>query len=228
MRGRNAAVICLLWGASALAPAALLWDNFISTSPGGFDGLSYVSSELDATLPNGSFAADDATFSSPVTVQKIRWAGCNWPQYTYTPEVVILRSDYSTVADYTPATYSVLGTFGQVFAGYTAYNAEVTIPDTVLTAGHYYFGVRLINRNGQTPGPGRNMYLTTGNGTIQGSNMAIVKVPDFGYPNWTPINQFYGAAPTDLPFQLYGLTVPEPTALSALALGALALLRRRH
>jgi len=46
----------------------------------------------------------------------------------------------------------------------------------------------------------------------------------FGYPNWTPSSTVFGS-PYDMNYRLTG--IPEPASLTLLALGGLALLRRR-
>ncbi|MEW6251609.1 MAG: hypothetical protein AB1716_13260 [Planctomycetota bacterium] len=229
MHGSRTAALILLLSAAGVGQAALLWDNFNAAGPGGFDGRYFVTSEQDAVVPSGSGAADDAVFSQPVTLQKLRWAGCYLPQYTYTAKVFILDSGLNeTVYDAQPIT--ILETYGTVFGGYTAFNAEVPLPEITLPAGRYLFGVQLINRTGTGAlGPGRHMILSTGNGTLRGSGMGMVKAADFGYPNWIPISEWYGLGiTTDYAFQVYGDPVPEPASLFVLLAGPLvALLRRR-
>lgn len=223
-------LLLLLVGGAAIAQADLLWNNFLTPNPavdGGFDRQSYFSSERNAAVPD-TWTTDDAVFTHDVIIQGIKWAGARDPRFAYTAEVIILKEESQS---YTPLTgfplaipsYQVTGTFGN-FYGFQTYNGYVDLPDTPLSAGHYYFGVRLVSGpTGQ--GDGRNVALTTGNGQINGLTMGLVRPGPPPYYDWIFINQYPGESPTDFAFQLYG--IPEPTSLVLLGLGLMLQLRRR-
>ncbi len=228
MRGLYVAVgLSLLLGTVA-APAELLWDNFLSPDPGGFDGESYFSSERDSVIPT-SWAIDDMLLESPVQVESIRWAGGFYPMYAYTVEVLILDDSLENIGaglgpydpTYAIESWQLEATFGTKW-GYTLYNGWVDIPPTALDPGQYYVGVRLVSSNNGS-GAGRNVALSTGDGPPPEGAQAEVQIPLFGLNTWTPVDELPGEEPTDLAFQVYG--VPEPLGLALLALGVL--LRRR-
>lgn len=232
MRSVHLVLVFMLLVAGALDARAdlLLWDNFLTPRPaddGGVDRHSYFTCERDATIED-SWVVDDARFNVPVVLDAIKWAGGRLPAYPYTVEVMVLKEEDNTLAEWPGfplglSSYQVTGTFG-TFYGYQVYNGYVELPPTSLPAGHYYFGVRLVSIP-PGEGDGRNVALTTGFGTINGDSMGFVRVPPFGYPDWIPVDQFPGETPTDFAFQLYG--IPEPASVPLLALGPI-LSRRRH
>jgi hypothetical protein len=225
-----ALVAALIAAGTPLACAELIWDNFLTPDPandGGFDGVSYFSSERNAAVED-SWAADDAVWPHEVTVQAIKWAGARDARFPYGyVELIILEEQQGmleVVQQYSLGQPAILGTFGTFF-GLQVYNGYIELPEEgiSLPAGHYYFGVRLVNGvNGDEDG--RNVMLTTGGGAVNGLTMGLFQSYFFGYPNWTFTADTSGNLTTDFAFQLYG--IPEPASLVLLIAGGL-LFRRR-
>ncbi len=207
-------IIVVLAGVAAVR-ADLLWDNFL-TAPRGYDEVTYISSEKDTTII-GSWAADDAIFTNPVTVTGVEWVAIRDPIYQYTAEVLILDDKFSPLHLYTGLPYSAAVTNPSLF-DLQAYNGSAEIPATDLPAGRYYLAVRLA-----TAGAGANKMLSTGNGQINGQTMAAFQSDHFGL-GWALLGDL-GGPHTDLGYRIFG--TPEPAAMMLLAAGALLLRRRR-
>lgn len=213
--------------ASAASVASLLWDNYQSTGnpayPDGWDGVGFLSSESDASVED-SWVIDDAVFESDVVVQAVEWLGLRKTGYNYTAEVIILDTEFNLVAERTDLFYTALQTEPNTpIAGFKPYKALTEFTNVELPAGRYYFGVRLKNGTDAGLGGGRNFILTTGDGNIQGETPGAFKAPAWGYPAWTYTNAMSTPINTDFAFRVRG--IPEPASI--LALGLLALLRRR-
>jgi hypothetical protein len=236
MRSVNLALTVVLAATAAgAARADMIWDNFLSSNPasdGGFDGRSYFSSERNASVVD-SWTADDAVWTQSVTVQGVKWAGGRDARFPYgTVELIVLKEVdgvLSTVQQYSLGQPTVTGTFG-TFQGFQVYDGYVDLPGggLGLTAGHYYFGIRLVNGvNGDADG--RNVFMTTGTiggqTTINGLTMGMFQSDFFGYPNWTLTADTSAHMTTDFAFQVYGI-LPEPASLMLLAAGLLVARRR--
>lgn len=227
-----ACLIGVLAVAGTTARADLLWDNFLTADPandGGFDGYSYFSSERNAAVED-SWIADDAFWTHPVTITGIKWAAGRDPRFDYgTVEIIILAETDRALTpayEFSLGQPTIIDTFG-TFQGFEVYNGYTALPAVQLPAGHYYFGIRLVNgANGDEDG--RNVFLTTGRvagvPTINGLTMGMFQSNFFNYPEWTFVGDTSAKMTTDFPFQLFG--VPEPEAL-ALAAVAVLMLRRR-
>jgi hypothetical protein len=209
------AVITVVLGAVAAGRAEMLWDNFL-TPPDGYDKATYISSEKNTTII-GSWAADDAVFSRPVTVTGIEWLAIRDPSYAYTAEVMILDDQFTPVQVYTGLPYQANVIAPSLF-GLQAYDGLAQIPATDLLAGHYYFAARLT-----TAGAGANKMLSTGHGQFNGETMAAFQSDHFGL-GWALLSDL-GGPHTDLSYRIFG--TPEPGALGLLAAGTLMLRSRR-
>lgn len=225
MRCRNILGITLLLGtAASLVSADVLWDNYI-TQPDGYDGVTFFSSEADASVSD-SWAVDDAIFSYDVTIQSIQWFGARKPGYTYTAEVIVMDEEFIPVQGSPVEGLSyAAATRPEPFNGFEVYEGSLELDEPLeLPAGRYYIGVRLRNEIGLAPGGGRNFVLTTGDGTTRGETMGAFRSPDFGYTDWT-YTEGYDPAPivTDFAYRING--IPEPAGLALLLTGLL--FRRR-
>jgi len=198
--------------------ADIIWDNYL-TSPDGYDSISAFTSERNTNVVD-SWAGDDAIFGAPVTVTGVEWLAIRDPDYQYTAEVVVLDENFDIVNEYIEMDYAATVVTPDPLFGYQVYSGYIDLGGLDLPAGQYYFAVRLF-----TGGAGRNMILTTGDGTINGLSMGVVQSDHFGIANWTEIASAWPGAPvTDLAYRIHG--VPEPASLVLLA-GGLFMLRRR-
>ena len=226
MRNRFALGLSVALGllASPLAQADLLWNNY-HTQPDGYDHISALSSERNTIVPD-SWTADDAAFGTPVQIQEIRWIAMRDPSLNYpAADVLIMDENFNTVWQASDSAFTILrDDIFPDFPGLRTYEAAVSVPDVPLTAGRYFVATRLVGENGL----GRNYVATTGEGSNfggPGQTMGVFQGAVFGFPNWTPVDQLPLIVATDFAYQVYG--VPEPATLVLIALGGLALLRRR-
>ncbi len=243
-RWKQLALVLTLAISSSLASAEtigdLLFDNYLPNGSGGWDGVSFFSSELTAAVATGddpepgSWAADDAVFAEQVIVQEIEWLGLFKTGYEYVAEVLIMDDEFVEVAQFEGLDFEAIET-GETFFGLQRYDGSVELPDDglVLDAGHYYVAVRLENRTaGGALGGGRNVMLGTSTGDPNaptnpaGLTEGAVKIPAFGYDDWTLISDT-GQDPVDYAYRIYGEVVPEPSALF-LILSGVVFARRRQ
>ena len=230
------------------APAAVIWDNYLSTNPDNasewYDGVYALSSER-STLVTNSWTGDDAIFDSSVTLTGLSWYGLLEKRpnalYTGVDVVVYLKNPDQEgsypiapgavpVALFTDLAFTERDIADTSFDGggkqYQAYEGTVELPENVaLDPGHYYYSVRMIDN-----GLGRAYALTTGAGESNpraDTTMAVFQSTFLYYPdrpNWVYVDQASAMA-SDYAYRLYGV-VPEPASLLLLALGGFALRRR--
>jgi hypothetical protein len=225
MRHRVAGAIVLGLGFAALAAAEPIWDNYLSPEP-GYDRVSFFTSEADATVTD-SWVADDFSFTHPVTLTGLDWLGARKTRYTYTAEVLIMDSTFAVVdgGALTGLPYAETPISDPDFViGFQLYEGTVELPEVTLPAGRYYVGVRLRSERDGQPGGGRNFWLTTGSGELNGVTEAAFRAEDWGYADWTMMSDIDPPLVSDFAFRLYG--VPEP-ATAMLILAGIAVLRRR-
>jgi hypothetical protein len=230
------------------APAAVIWDNYLSRNPGNdsewYDGVYALSSER-STLVTNSWTADDAIFDYPVTLTGLSWYGLlekrQSAEYTGVDVAVYAKNPNQEssnpiapgavpVAMFTDLSFSQRDIADSSFDGsgkqYQVYEGTVDLPENVaLDPGHYYYSVRVVDN-----GLGRAYALTTGAGESNprgGTTMAAFQSTFLYYPdrpNWVYVDQASAMA-SDYAYRLHGF-VPEPASLLLLALGSFALRRR--
>jgi hypothetical protein len=220
-----AIIIGVLGMAASPAPAALIWDNYIS-QPDGYDHLSTRSSERN-TLVADSWTADDfiidpSQYPGGVQIEQIRWIGMHTKGAAFgTADYIILDGSFSVIAEVSNHSYPAdpIGTDFNL----DTYEGTVAVqPPAVLPPGHYYVATRLVDS-----GVGRNYVATTGAGTLAGLTSGAFQSVFFGVPNWTLVSDLPGARVTDFAYRIVGSEVPEPGVVALLAAGIVGLLVQR-
>ncbi|MGD8451999.1 MAG: PEP-CTERM sorting domain-containing protein [Phycisphaerae bacterium] len=248
--------IAILLTCSVAAQADLLWDNYLPGGQSylgeegpGFDGLSVKSSERNTRIDD-SWTGDDAFFTDMVELQQIKWIGAlaaeAGSEFT-AADVIIFEApgqfpidpdNLGSLIKYQASNLPVnmdMGVWEQFDGNWRhMYEGAVDVPDVQLEAGHYFIAVRLVGNY-----YGQNYIATTGNGSTHSEfypdtptdSMGVFQSYSFLYPpyepQWVLVDEVPGTAPSDYAYQIYGNIVPEPASIGLLALGLVALLRRR-
>lgn len=212
-----------------------IWDNGASDPT-----IGAMSSQLDTVYPFHSQLADDFELRTgpggePAwNVTGVEWTGNYWGTGTATPDFnIIFYADDGTgnmptggpnsPNDPTPTALAVFrmpyAAVGETYNG-TEYDYSTTLPTPfVASAGtKYWLAVQSIFAFPPQWG-------WSGSVSMQ-LHEAVFGFPLLGTNYWTNGSVVFGS-PRDAAFRLYGDPVPEPSTIGLLALGALALLRRR-
>ncbi len=189
----------------ALAQPEIIWDNFLSE--GGYDGVSFFSSETNIAIED-SWTADDAVWTDGAEIVALEWMAIWRPQYEYTAQVLILDTTYAQLYLAVDLEFETAElNDGEPVFGLSAYQGHVELPEPLmLPPGHYYYSVRLA-----TETAGRNMVLTTGDGALHpdGMTMGIVRSPDYNLLHWTFIADYKDQPASDFAYRVFGSTFPD-------------------
>lgn len=212
------------------AASAQIWDN--GPNAGGA-----MSSQLDTAYPFHSQIADD--FLLPTgpggepawNVTHVEWHGGYWSGNPVPPDFnIIFYADDGTgnaptggPGDPTPTALVVhtlpYAAVGEVFNG-VDYDYAATLPTPFVANANTKYWLAIQSIFNFPPQWGWN---TSGIMTL---HECVMGFPLLGNNYWTNGSVPFGT-PRDATFRLYGNPVPEPATLGLLAVGALALLRRR-
>ncbi len=215
-------VLVLLAVAAFAMPgfADLLWDN-------GMDYSGVGSSQDDTAYGLVSEMADDFVLEAPNTiVQDVEWLGGYWgtgyntAHFDWRIRIYEDAGDIpgNNIFDQVYPNAQTNETFVEDNGASIWYHHAIVMADLPLVGGDKYWV--------SAQGVG-DIWPQAGFGLHQDAiimHEAFFRSDYFGYPNWTTSSTVFGYS-ADNCFQITG--IPEPASLALLALGGLALLRRR-
>ena len=227
MRKLVLTVVVLALAVPAFAQG-ILWDN------GGPGAEYYCASSQNATnYPFRSGVADDFYCGDdPVNdicvITDIHWWGCYWNGVMTDPqgfEINIYNDaggmptgaglpnpNVTAIA----SVYAPRGTYSETLWQTDRYEYDLILDEPIYLDCNEYYWLEIVIEENFPP-----QWGWEGTDGVQGAG-AQQGFPALGLNYWTPLDPV-----TDMAFYITGYCIPEPGALSLLAIGGLALLRRR-